>query len=312
MQIIRALDEVEPDQRGSVAAIGNFDGVHLGHRAVIGEAARIAKAEDCKLAVLTFEPHPRTFFQPDAAPFRLTDAATRADKLAIIGVETLFEIPFDRAFAEISAEDFVDEVLHQKLGFHHVVIGYDFNFGHRRRGSPEMLLEQAETLGFGATRVEAIQEADGAVYSSTWARQCLMEGDPRGAAAVLGAPWEVRASVERGDERGRTIGFPTANLRLGPLLVPKLGVYAVEVKLAEEAGGRWMPAVANLGRRPTVNDRGVLLEVHLLDQTIDLYDRPLRVRFLDFIRGEQKFDGLEALNAQIAADADAARAIHSV
>jgi len=307
MKIIRSLDDVAPDDKGTVAAIGNFDGVHLGHRAVIGEAGRIAEDLGRRLSVLTFEPHPRAFFQPDAPAFRLTTAATRADKLAAIGVNLLFELPFDRAFAEIPAESFVDDVLFDRLGLAHVVVGYDFNFGHRRRGNPEMLVERAGAKGVGATRIEAFHESDGAVYSSTWVRQCLMEGDPVGAASVLGAPWEVRGTVERGDQRGRTIGFPTANLRLGPLIAPKHGVYAVQVKLPEQPDLGWMPAVANFGRRPTVNDRGALLEVHLLDRALDLYDREIRVRFVDFIRDERKFDGLEALKAQIAADADTAR-----
>lgn len=308
MEIVRSLDAVTPDHGGAVAAIGNFDGVHLGHRAVIGEAERIAKDLGRKLAVLTFEPHPRAFFQPDTAPFRLTDAETRAAKLAAIGVDILFELPFDRAFAAISAEDFVDRVLFRDLDLAHVVIGYDFNYGHRRRGTPDMLLERAATLGRGASRIEAIHEMDGAVYSSTRARQCLMEGDPRGAAAVLGSPWDVVATVEHGDERGRTIGFPTANLRFGELLVPHHGVYAVRVKdLDADPQSAWMPAVANVGRRPTVNDRGVLLEVHVLDRDVDLYDRRLAVRFVDFIRGERKFDGLDALKRQIALDADQAR-----
>jgi riboflavin kinase / FMN adenylyltransferase len=309
MDIIRTLDAVTPDQTGSIAAIGNFDGVHLGHRAVIGEAGRLAKESGHKLSVLTFEPHPRAFFQPDGIPFRLTSSQTRAAKLASIGIDLLFELPFDRAFAEITAEDFVDRVLFKELDFAHVVVGYDFNYGHRRRGTPEMLVERARASGRGATRLDAIHETDGAVYSSTRARQCLMEGDPRGAASILGSPWDVIGVVERGDQRGRTIGFPTANLRFGDLLTPHHGVYSVRAKLLDEPGARWMPAVANVGRRPTVNDRGVLLEVHLLDREMDLYDRKLAVRFFDFIRPEKKFDGLDALKAQISSDAERARSL---
>lgn len=309
MDIIRSLDAVTSAQTGSIAAIGNFDGVHLGHRAVIGEAARLAKAAGRKLSVLTFEPHPRAFFQPDGAPFRLTSAETRAAKLGSLGIDILFELPFDRSFAEITADDFVDQVLFKDLDLAHVVVGYDFNYGHRRRGTPEMLIERARALGRGATRLDAIHETDGAVYSSTRARQCLMEGDPRGAAAVLGSPWDVIGIVERGDQRGRTIGFPTANLRFGDLLTPCHGVYAVQAKLLDDPGAGWMPAVANVGRRPTVNDRGVLLEVHLLDRQLDLYDRKVAVRFVDFIRPEKKFDGLDALKDQIARDADRARSL---
>lgn len=308
MEILRSLDAVEPRHRGSVAAIGNFDGVHLGHRAVIGEAARIAGDLHSPLSVVTFEPHPRQFFQAGLEPFRLTSSAGRAARLEDLGVDTLFELPFDRAFAELSAEAFIDEVLQEALGLRHVIVGYDFNFGHRRRGTPDMLVERAGHKGFAATKVAAVHESDGAVYSSSRIRQCLVEGDPRGAASLLGAPWEITALVEQGDQRGRTIGFPTANLRLGPLLCPRLGVYAVRAMLTSGAeSGLWMPGVANLGLRPTVNDRGVLLEVHLFDREIDLYGRELRVRLVDFIRPERKFGGLDELTAQIGADAAQAR-----
>lgn len=310
MEILRALAAVGPRHRGAVAAIGNFDGVHLGHRAVIGEAARIAGDLHAPLAVLTFEPHPRMFFQPDAAAFRLTTAAGRATRLEELGVDLLFELPFDDAFAHVSADGFVDDVLHGALGLRHVVVGYDFNFGHRRRGTPDMLIERAGHLGFGATKVAAVHESDGAVYSSSRIRQCLAEGDPRGAASLLGSPWEIDGTVDEGDRRGRTIGFPTANLRLGPLICPMLGVYAVRAALTEgEGAGVWMAGVANLGVRPTVNDRGVLLEVHLFDRQIELYGRGLRVRLVDFIRPERKFGGLDELKAQIAADAARAREI---
>ncbi|NQW11353.1 MAG: bifunctional riboflavin kinase/FAD synthetase [Alphaproteobacteria bacterium] len=308
MEIVRSLQAVEPRHQGAVVAIGNFDGVHLGHRAVIGEAARIAGDLHAKLAVLTFEPHPRLFFQPTIEPFRLTTATVRATKLEELGVDLMFELRFDRAFAEISADAFIEDVLHRTIGARHVVIGYDFNFGHRRRGTPDMLVERAGHLGFGATKVSAVHESDGAVYSSSRIRQCLSEGDPRGAASLLGAPWEVEGIVEEGDRRGRTIGFPTANLRLGPLVCPRLGVYAVRARLDEgEGAGSWMTGVANLGQRPTVNDRGILLEVHIFDRDLDLYGRRLRVRLIDFIRPERKFDGLDALTAQIAADAARAR-----
>jgi riboflavin kinase/FMN adenylyltransferase len=308
VEILRSLEAVEPRHRGSVAAIGNFDGVHLGHRAVIGEAARIAGDLHAPLSVVTFEPHPRQFFQANLDPFRLTTSKGRAARLEDLGVDTLFEIPFNQEFAKLSAEAFIDDVLLGRLGLRHVVIGYDFNFGHRRRGTPDMLVERASQKGFGATKVAAVHESDGAVYSSSRIRQCLMEGDPRGAASLLGAPWEITATVEEGDRRGRTIGFPTANLRLGDLLCPRLGVYAVRAMLTGgEGAGTWMPGVANLGIRPTVNDRGVLLEVHLFDREIDLYGRELRVRLVDFIRPERKFGGLDELTAQIGADAAQAR-----
>src|SRR3546814_808956 len=197
MEIVRALAAVQPRQRGAVAAIGNFDGVHLGHRAVIGEAARLSGELHVPLAVLTFEPHPRAFFQPDAAAFRLTTSQGRATRLEELGVDLLFELPFDDAFAHLTAEAFVDDVLHGPLGLRHVVVGYDFNFGHPRRGTPDMLIDGAGHLGFGATRLAAVHESDGAVYSSSRIRQCLAEGDRRGAASLRGGPWEVARAMAR-------------------------------------------------------------------------------------------------------------------
>ena len=312
MRTLRSLEAVTEADRGTVAAIGNFDGVHLGHHAVIGEARRIAEAEVCRLAVVTFEPHPRVLFQADAPPFRLTLAAERERQVATLGADLLVEIPFDTGFAQVSAEDFVDNVLHRTLGLRHAVVGYDFTFGHRRRGSPDMLSERAAELGFGVTLVSAVAEEDGGIYSSTRVRQCLSEGDPKGAAALLGRDWEFEAEVETGDQRGRTIGFPTANLRLGDHLAPMHGVYAVRAAFAEDEGAtasEWMAGVANYGRRPTVNDRGALFEIHLLDRSLDLYGRRLRVRLVDFIRPEMRFSGLDALKAQIAEDAATARRI---
>ena len=305
MRIHRNMAEIAEDQRGSVAAIGNFDGVHLGHRAVIERTQHIASGLAAPTAVVTFEPHPRVLFQPDARPFRLSSSDSRAEALAGLGVDALFEVPFDADFAQITAEDFVSDILISRLGLRHVVVGHDFHFGHRRRGNAEMLVEFSENLGFGVTRVEAVAEEDGAVYSSSRVRQCLREGDPAGAAELLGRPWEIRALVETGDQRGRTIGFPTANLRLGPLLAPTKGVYAVRVRVDAEAD--WLSGVANFGRRPTVNDLGELLEVHLFGVDRDLYGRVLHVQFIDFIRPERKFSGLDELKAQIAEDA--ARAV---
>ncbi|WP_339853797.1 bifunctional riboflavin kinase/FAD synthetase [uncultured Nisaea sp.] len=305
MRIIRSLADVTTDDRGAIAAVGNFDGVHLGHKAVIGQAQHAARLAGAPSAVLTFEPHPRMLFQPDAPAFRLTSAAARAEAIAALGTNILFELGFDMEFSHVSAEDFITGILHRGLGLRHVVIGHDFFFGHRRRGTPEMLQEYGIRLGFGVSVIDPVTEQDGAVYSSSRIRQCLKEGDPRGAAALLGRPWDVTATVIHGDQRGRTIGFPTANLQLEDILHPAHGVYAVRAR--DEESGVWWSGVANFGRRPTVNDRGPLLEVNLFDVSPDLYGRKLRVQFIDFIRPEMKFSGLDELKAQIARDADAAR-----
>ena len=305
MRIIRSLADVTTDDRGAIAAVGNFDGVHLGHKAVIGQAQHAARLAGAPSAVLTFEPHPRMLFQPDAPAFRLTSAAARAEAIAALGTNILFELGFDMEFSHVSAEDFITGILHRGLGLRHVVIGHDFFFGHRRRGTPEMLQEYGIRLGFGVSVIDPVTEQDGAVYSSSRIRQCLKEGDPRGAAALLGRPWDVTATVIHGDQRGRTIGFPTANLQLEDILHPAHGVYAVRAR--DEESDVWWSGVANFGRRPTVNDRGPLLEVNLFDVSPDLYGRKLRVQFIDFIRPEMKFSGLDELKAQIARDADAAR-----
>ena len=305
MRIIRGIERITSDDHGTVAALGNFDGVHLGHRAVIHEAGRIAKGLQAPLSVLTFEPHPRILFQPEAVPFRLSTSETKVQALGELAVDLLFEIAFDQAFSQLSAEDFVGHVLRDTLGLRHVVCGYDFVFGHRRRGTPEMLEDLGRDVGIGVTRMPAVVEEDGAVYSSTRVRQCIAEGDPRGAAELLGRPWSFVATVEQGDKRGRTIGFPTCNLRIVDMIQPMHGVYAIQVQVDGEAA--WLPGVANFGRRPTVNDRGALFEAHLFDFDRDLYDRRLTIRVIDFIRPEMRFSGLDALTAQIAADAARAR-----
>jgi len=307
MRIIRGNDPVDQSLRGSVAALGNFDGVHFGHQSVIREAGRVAQRLGAPLSVVTFEPHPRVLFQPDAAPFRLTTSESRAEALADIGVEILFELGFDHDFSQLAAEDFVPEILAGKLGLRHVVCGYDFVFGHRRRGNAELLETQGVEHDVGVTRMDAVTEEDGAAYSSTRVRQCIAEGDPRGAAELLGRPWSFSAVVEKGDQRGRTIGFPTCNLRVVDLIQPAHGVYAIHVRIGDEA--IWHAGVANFGRRPTVNDRGALFEAHLFDIDRDLYDTTLTIRVIDFIRPEMKFSGLDALTAQIAADAARAREI---
>jgi riboflavin kinase/FMN adenylyltransferase len=307
MRIIRGNNPVDPSIRGTVAAIGNFDGVHLGHQSVLREARRIAESLGAPLSVITFEPHPRMLFQKDAAPFRLTTSATRAEALSDLSVEIVFELEFDNQFSQLAAEDFMPRILIGCLGLRHVVCGYDFVFGHRRRGNADLLESQGAEHGLGVTRIDAVTEEDGAVYSSTWVRQCLAEGDPRGAATLLGRPWSFTATVEKGDQRGRTIGFPTCNLRIIDLIQPAHGVYAIQVRIGGE--NTWRPGVANFGRRPTVNDRGALFEAHLFDIQRDLYDTDLTIRVIDFIRPEMRFSGLDALTAQIAADAARAREI---
>ena len=307
IRVIKSLSEIANDDKNTVAAVGNFDGVHLGHRKIIEHAKTIADRVGARASVLTFEPHPRALFQTDGVPFRLSTSVSKAQALSEMGIDLIFELQFDQTFAQLSAEEFVVKVLKNSLQLNHVVCGYDFVFGHRRRGTAEILETLGSQVGIGVTTIPAVSEKDGAVYSSTRVRQCLAEGDPIGASELLGRPWSFSAFVETGDQRGRTIGFPTCNLRLHDLVQPSHGVYAVFVQIENE--GKWLPGVANFGRRPTVNDRGALFEVNLFDIERDLYNKRLTVCIMDFIRPELKFDGLDALKTQIALDAASARAI---
>ena len=302
MKIFQTWRDLPQEARGAVVVLGNFDGVHLGH-AYLLRAAHTARP-DARLAVLTFEPHPREVFRPDDPPFRLTLAAERADALAACGVELLFEMPFDSGFSYRTAEDFVFEILHDGIGARHLAAGVDFAFGYRRGGDAGFLAARAEALGIGLTLVPALADAQGPL-SSTRIRRALQDGYPERATADLGRPWTIRGEVAHGDKRGRTIGFPTANIQLGRHLEPARGVYAVTIRLPD---GSEHAGVANIGRRPTVNE-GLesRLEVNIFDYAGDLYGQELAVSLHAFLRPEQKFSGLDELRARIAADALQAR-----
>ncbi|MQX36484.1 bifunctional riboflavin kinase/FAD synthetase [Roseospira navarrensis] len=309
MRVLRHYDEFPPDLRGGAVALGNFDGVHRGHQAVI-QATRDAAAAlpgDAPVGVMTFEPHPRRVFQPDLPPFALSTLRTKARRIEAIGADFLYVQHFDAAFASHAAEWFVETVLVQGLGVRHVVIGEDYHFGRGRGGNAALLKRMADSLAFGVTTVPPVHGPDGRVLSSTRARQAIREGRVADAAAVLGHPWEVEGRVEHGDARGRTIGFPTANLTLGEYIEPAAGVYAVRAGVDAGADTVWLDGVANYGRRPTFEAAHPLLEVHLFDFSGDLYGQHLRVQLIGHLRPERKFNGLEALKAQIAADAQAAR-----
>jgi riboflavin kinase/FMN adenylyltransferase len=293
---------IPPEAHGCAAALGNFDGVHLGHAHLVN--AVYAARPDLPRAVVTFEPHPRELFRPQDPPFRLTLPDERLAALEALGVRHVFQIPFDPAFAELTAGQFVREVLHEALHLKHVGCGPDFAFGHRRGGNVAFLGEQALALGIGCTQVPALADATGP-YSSSRVRMLLQDGYPERAAAELGRAWAIRGEVQHGDKRGRLLGFPTANIPLGRHLEPARGVYAVTVRLP---GGQSAFGVANIGRRPTIDDgQESRLEVHLFDFEGDLYGQTLSVALHALLRGEQRFDGLDALKAQIARDAEQAR-----
>jgi riboflavin kinase/FMN adenylyltransferase len=298
--------EVPASARGGAVALGNFDGVHRGHQALLAVARDHAKTIRAPLVVLTFEPHPRRFFVPGTGPFRLTMPAAKVRLLEEQGVAAVLAQRFDAAFAAMPADAFIDEVLLRGLGARHVVCGYDFTFGARRGGNVEHLREQGAAKRFGVTVVDPVMH-EGEIYSSTRIREALRAGWASEASELLGRHWEIEGVVEEGDKRGRTIGFPTANVGLGEHLRPRFGVYAVRVLI----DGAWRDGVANLGRRPTIGKLQENFEVHLFDFAGDLYGRTLRVALVDFIRPEMKFAGLDQLKTQIAADAQAARVVLS-
>lgn len=308
MQIIRHYEQVPPGLRGAVYALGNFDGVHLGHRQVIGKAAAIAREMGVPLGVLVFEPHPQQFFFPDKPFFRLTPFRAKARLLEGLGVDALAALPFDEKMSQKLAPEFVLDVLVNGLHAVHVVAGYDFRFGKGRGGDAAALSYMGEMEGFGVSIVEEVQDG-GVTYSSTRIRELLAEGDPRGAAKLLGHWWSVETHIQKGDQRGRTIGFPTANLPLEDHVEPALGVYAVKVEIEDGPHKGVYGGVANVGRRPTFDKQDVLLEAHIFDFEGDIYGAHAAVSFIEYIRPERKFDGLESLKAQIAKDSEKAREI---
>lgn len=302
MKIFDDWRELPAAARGASVALGNFDGVHLGHAAVL-RAAHGARP-DAPRAVLTFEPHPREFFRPQDPPFRLTLAAERAAALAALGVQILYQLPFDAALANLSAEAFIAEVLFAGIGAAHLACGGDFAFGHRRGGDVSLLATRAEALGMGLTVVPAVADAQGPISASR-IRRLLQDGYPERAAALLGRPHTIRGVVTHGDARGRTIGFPTANIPLGRHLEPGRGVYAVSAPI----NGAVVKGVANIGLRPTVGGTESRLEAHFFDFDGDLYGQELIVSLHRFIREERRFENFDALKTQIAADAGQARTL---
>ena len=313
MRLFRHLRDLPATLHGAAVAIGNFDGVHRGHQAVIAEAGRAAHAHGVPWAVLTFEPHPRNLFRPGDPPFRLTLLRAKARAIAEIGVDFMVALRFDRAFASLAADAFIRDVLAEGFRASHVVAGYDFVFGKGRTGNCELLLQAGRTLGFDVTAVHAVRDRAGEVLSSSRARDALRRGDVAAACAILGRAPEIEGRVMHGDARGRTLGFPTANISLAAHLRPANGVYAVRVAIADESPGEgeslWRDGVANVGRRPTFGGTTEVLEASLFDFTGDLYGRRLRIRLIEHLRDERTFDGVDALRAQIAEDSLRARRI---
>jgi riboflavin kinase/FMN adenylyltransferase len=308
MRILRHYRDIPAEARGAVVALGNFDGVHLGHQALIAEAKRIAAATNKPLAVVVFEPYPREFFRPKDEPFRLTPLPAKARLLAALGADFTIVVPFDAEMAAMAAQDFVLDVLKGALAVSHVVVGRDFQFGKGRGGDTAVLAYMGEMEGFGVTVFTPLPADGDSKISSSDIRTALKAGRPEEAARLLGHWWSVEGVVARGDQRGRELGFPTANLKLDErTLNPAFGVYAVRARIAGEE--RAYDGAANFGLRPMFELPAPLLEVHLFDFSGDLYGREMTVEFIAYLRGEEKFANPDALKAQMAADCTGARRI---
>jgi riboflavin kinase/FMN adenylyltransferase len=286
-----------------VLAIGNFDGVHRGHRAVIQAARTLAESQDCPAYALTFEPHPRDFFAPDTRQFRLSSERDKLRLLAGSGLDGAVVMRFNAARAATTAQDFINHDLVERLGVRGIVAGYDFHFGKGRAGTPDFLKAEGARRGI-PVHIEPKRDADGHAVSSGTVRNALVAGDARLATTLLGYPWFVSGVVIHGAKRGRELGYPTANIALDPACGLRHGIYAVRIGRP----GRRMEGVANFGRRPMFDNGAPLLEVHLFDVSEDLYDATLDVAFIDFIRAEMKFDGVDALIRQMNDDCARARA----
>ncbi|TYC62349.1 bifunctional riboflavin kinase/FAD synthetase [Rhodobacterales bacterium] len=302
--VVESLEAFPPELRDGVVAIGNFDGLHRGHRAVLDAALGMGHGTHHPVFAMTFEPHPRTVFNPEKPVFRLTPANIKVDMLRHYGLDGVLILPFTRDFAGIEANAFVQDILIDTLGIRHAVTGYDFHFGRARQGTPDYLRTAGAERGFGVTIVHREEDEGAEAVSSTRIRTALAEGDIAQANALLGYRWFFEAEVQHGDKRGRDLGYPTANLRLAaecPLLE---GIYAVKVKV----GDTWHEGVASYGRRPTFDNGARLFEVHLFDFAGDLYGQTLRVHLISYLRGEEKFDSVDALIAQMDTDSAEARA----
>ena len=304
IQVVRGWRGLPPEQRGAAVAIGAFDGVHRGHQAVIADAREAAARLGVPLAVVSFDPHPRRWFQPDAAPFRLMPPHQMARALESLGVDRLYLLPFDGEMAAMTDEQFARDVLGDGIGIRHAAVGFDFTFGKGRTGSPDALRRYGETAGFTVSVAERLDDADGLKLSSSAVREARQAGGMARAAAIPGRPFAIAGEVIHGDKRGRTIGIPTANIAMGDYMRPAYGVYATRTRLPD---GRVVDGVANLGVRPMYPTDDPLLEVWLFDFSEDLYGQTVETELVAFLRGEMKFDGLDALKVQIGQDAANAR-----
>lgn len=308
MRIIRDYDYVENADRGASVAIGNFDGVHLGHQSVIDIARRAGDKINAPLGIMTFEPHPREYFAPDAPPFRLMGPDARAHRLEKLGVKRLYELNFNAALSALTPDEFALNVIHNGLGLTHVVVGADFCFGKGRAGKAADLQRFGSEMGFGVTIADLLRGDHGEV-SSTAIRQALSDGRPRDAANMLGHWHRIEGPVVGGEQRGRELGYPTTNMSIEGLHPPKFGVYAVSVDVLSGPHKGHYHGAASLGVRPMFNGEIPNLETFIFDFSGDLYGTDLSVALIDYLRPEATFDSLDAFIAQMDADCVRARDI---
>ncbi|MBU2980952.1 bifunctional riboflavin kinase/FAD synthetase [Lentibacter algarum] len=310
MRIIRDYTYVNDADKGASVAIGNFDGVHLGHQSVIELARKAGAAANAPLGILTFEPHPRQYFAPKAPAFRLMSPEARAHRLEKLGVKRLYELAFNATLSALTPEEFARNVIKDGLGLKHVVIGADFCFGKDRAGTAESLIEFGQQMGFGVTIAELLTSTTGQV-SSTAIRNALTEGRPRDAASMLGHWHRFEGPVITGEQRGRDLGFPTANMSIDGLHLPKLGVYAVEADILTGPHKGSYIGAASLGTRPMFGENKPNLETFIFDFKGDIYGETISIALVDYLRPEENFDSLEALITQMNADCAKARTIMS-
>jgi riboflavin kinase/FMN adenylyltransferase len=306
LKIVHGWKDLSPADRGATAALGNFDGVHRGHQQVIAEAARAAQALKAPLGVVTFDPHPRRLFRPTEPAFRLMTIEQQARVLASMGVDILYLLPFDFQMASFSDREFVEQVLVDGLGVRHLAAGFDISFGKGRTGSADDMKAYGASHGFGVSIAEPVAGKAGDKFSSTSVRDALREGHPETAARILGRPFAIEGVVRRGQQLGRKLGFPTANVEIIDYVVPKLGVYATRTRLPD---GREVPGVANLGNNPTTGEVETRLETWLFDFDEDLYGQVIETQLIAFLRPELKFGSIELMVEQIRRDETAAREI---
>ena len=306
LQIITGWLTLPPSERGAAAALGNFDGVHLGHQHVIAQAKVAALALGAPLAVITFDPHPRRVFRPSDPPFRLTTLDQQARTLEALGVERLHLLPFDFAMASMTDRQFTQGVLHDGLDVRHVAVGFDISFGASRSGSPKTMQDYGAEFGFGVSVAPAFTRADGVKISSSAVRDALRAGEPQTAAEILGRPFAIEGVVRRGRQLGRQLGYPTANVALEDYVAPQLGVYASRTRMTD---GRVLASVSNIGRNPTVGEVEARLETHIFDFEQDIYGEVIETALVAYLRPEVKFNGLAALVEQMGRDCIEARRI---